>query len=183
MRVLLSILLVTALTACSQTYYQEMQTSADEMSALKTFSWENTASLGNKNQDIFDKAFRESLSAHLQNKGYEEVASEPQLTVDYRISILPQEAVPAGDASHGVGWRLGDNGEPIYEGWNNPTGVSDIYQRGLIILTVSRASDNAIVWQAGTARVVNEETADKNKLKTLASRFARHLASKLPKAK
>lgn len=182
MRILISLMLMLGLAACSQTYYREMQTAADDMSALKTFSWENTAATGSETQDIFDKAFRESLSAHLQNKGYEEVSGNADMTVDYRISVIPAEAVPADDATAGIGWRLDETGEPVYEGWDHPTGMTELYQRGLLILTMTRASDKSIVWQAGIARVVDGE-GDASQLKMHASRSARRLSRSLPSQK
>lgn len=182
MRLLISLLLMIGLTACSQTYYREMQTSADDMSALKTFSWESTASTGSKIQDTFDTAFRDSMGAHLQNKGYTEVGKDADMIVDYRISVIPSEAIPASDTTAGLGWRLDSAGQPIYEAWDRPAGMTELYQRGLLILTMTRSSDKSIVWQAGIARVVDGE-GKVDKLKVHASRSARKLARSLPKQK
>jgi len=182
MRLLISLFLITCLSACSQTYYREMQTSADDMSALKTFGWETTAPSGSKMQDTFDSAFRESLSAHLQNKGYSETSGDADMSVDYRISVIPSEAIPASDNTAGMGWRLDDAGQPIYEAWDHPAGMTELYQRGLLILTFTRTSDKAIVWQAGIARVVDGE-GQVDKLKMHASRSARQLARSLPAQK
>ncbi|MGH1371779.1 MAG: DUF4136 domain-containing protein [Cellvibrionaceae bacterium] len=182
MRLLISLVLMIGLSACSQTYYREMQTAADDMSALKTFSWETTATTGSKIQDTFDTAFRDSMSAHLQNKGYTEVGDNADMTVDYRISVIPAEAIPASDNTAGLGWRLDDAGQPIYEAWDHPAGMTELYQRGLLILTVTRSSDKSIVWQAGIARVVDGE-GEIDKLKMHASRSARKLARSLPKQK
>jgi Domain of unknown function (DUF4136) len=180
MRLLISLFLIMGLSACSQTYYKEMQTAADDLSALKTFRWETTASSGSKIQDTFDQAFRESLGAHLQNKGYNEVGADADISVDYRISVIPAEAIPASDNTAGLGWRLDEAGQPIYEAWDHPAGMTELYQRGLLILTLTRNSDKAIVWQAGIARVIDGE-GHIDQLKMHASRSARKLARSLPK--
>ncbi len=182
MRLFISLLLVLGLSACSQTQYREMQTATDDLAQLKTFSWETTATTGDEAMDAFDSAFRDSMSAHLQNKGYQEVADKADMKVDYRISIMPASAVPAGDTGNGIGWHLDDAGQPIYDGWNNNSGVNDFYQRGLVILTLSRSNDKKIVWQAAVARVVDGE-GEVSQVKQHASRMSRRLGRSIPSAK
>lgn len=182
MRLFISLLLVLGLSACSQTQYRQMQTSSDDLAKLKTFSWESTATTGDKAMDTFGSAFRDGMSAHLQNKGYQEVADKADMTVDYRISIMPASAVSAGDTGNGIGWHLDDAGQPIYDGWNSNSGVSDFYQRGLVILTLSRSSDKKIVWQAAVARVVDGE-GDVTQVEQHASRMSRRLGRSIPNAK
>lgn len=181
MRLFIALLLILGLSACSQTQYREMQTAPDDLTPLNTFSWETTAVTGNTAMDAFDTAFRNSMSAYLQNKGYREVTDKADLKVDYRISIVPASAVPAGDTGNGIGWYLDDAGQPIYDGWNTNSGVSDFYQRGLIILTLSRSSDKKIVWQAAATRVV-DGTGEITQVEQHANRMSRRLSRSIPSA-
>ncbi|GAB3105590.1 DUF4136 domain-containing protein [Aestuariicella hydrocarbonica] len=183
MRLLLPLLLATLLSACTHTYYKEMKTSVDELSAMKTFMWENpNTDTGNSNEAVFDRAFEKSFTAQLHNKGYRSVTENPDFLVDYRISVVPSSITPTSISEEHGGWRIGENGEPVYEGWNRPEGRSELIERGLVILTITRTLDNAIVWQAGAARTVSYEDS-KGTFEGHASSSAKRIGRDLPKAK
>ena len=102
------------------------------------------------------------------------------LTVDYRISMIPVED-PAVNEAPGLGWHLDETGEPVYDGWEHPTGMDSLMQRGLVILTLTRNSDESIAWQAGASRKMETEESTST-FKSHANKLAHKLGREIPKA-
>ncbi|WP_439134616.1 DUF4136 domain-containing protein [Pseudomaricurvus sp.] len=172
--------LAATLSACNPVAYKGMETSPAKLQGLKTFQWEPVIASDSKNQDAFDQAFREAMTAHLHNKGYVSAKDNADLTVDYRISMIPVED-PAVNNSPGLGWHLDETGEPVYDGWEHPTGMDSLMQRGLVILTLTRNSDESIAWQAGASRKIETEESAST-FKSHASKLAAKLGKEIPKA-
>lgn len=184
MRLFSPLLLITflaaCLSACNPVAYKGMETSPTNLQGLKTFQWEPVIASDSKNQDAFDQAFREAITAQLHNKGYVSATDNADLTVDYRISMIPVED-PAANNSPGLGWHLDGAGEPVYDGWEQPAGMDSLMQRGLVILTLTRNSDEAIAWQAGASRKIEPEESEST-FKAHANKLASKLGKEIPKA-
>ncbi len=181
--VLMSALLLGLLSACTNVTYQQMQTSAAELSALDSFRWENTSTSTDDTERAFYRAFEDSFAAQLHNKGYR-TANEGETAdfrVDYRISVVPQtlnqDALPGTSQQ----WELDETGEPVYTTGNQAAPINQLIQQGLLILTLTRNSDNSIVWQAGVSGKIddNENMAS---FYSLAEHFAQRLGKELPRA-
>lgn len=177
---LLITFLATCLSACNPVAYKEMQTSSTKLEGLKTFQWEPIVASDSKNQDAFDEAFRAAITAQLHNKGYVSASDNADFTVDYRISMIPVEDPAANDAP-GLGWHLDEAGEPVYDGWEQPMGMVSLIQRGLVILTLTRNSDESIAWQAGASRKIETEESATT-FKVHANKLAAKLGKEIPKA-
>lgn len=183
MRLIFCSLLITLLSACSNTEFRQLQ-SSDQLGQLQGFAWDTPAlTEADSNASKFDRSFRQAIGQQLQSKGYQPNAQAPQLLLEYNISIIQEETRGLDAAAEGVLWsRDTYNGGIEFDGWNHSQGAYELHEKGVLLLTVRAADSRDVLWQGGVARIM-EQDPDFSDLQRHAKRAAARLAKALPQHK
>ena len=165
----LSLLIIFLLTSCGRQAFVQKDDTVD-FSKIKTYAWvtgtqkdsiKNKTTKPNVN-DLVDRKIRASIDKNLQQNGWREVSTHPDVVLVYDVDIQ-KENRNVNDPVYSMPttrWFYSPYSRryvPVYYpseflGYDNRT---EIVKEGTITLTVMDASKEKTIWQGWTSSEVN----------------------------
>jgi hypothetical protein len=180
--VLLSAIFVTA--CATQTPNYDYLSSAD-FSKYQTYAWltvdkKSKDSHRSKNS-LVDKRIISAIDKTLAAKGLQKVADNPDMLVNYHVSVSEQEQqqprgrISIGTSSYGRGTSVGF-------GVSMPVGGVRTYQEGTLVIDLQDAKNNDLLWQGWGSRTVRQDT-DPERMTALINEVVREILENYPPSK
>ncbi|MCG6969363.1 MAG: DUF4136 domain-containing protein [Gammaproteobacteria bacterium] len=110
-----------------------------------------------KNQ-LVDKRIIDAVDKTLAAKGLQKVADNPDMLVNYHVSVSEQEQQqPRGRIS--IGTSSYGRGSSVGFGVSMPVGGVRTYQEGTLVIDLQDAKNNDLLWQGWGSRTVRQDLA------------------------
>jgi Domain of unknown function (DUF4136) len=158
---------VITFTGCSTTSHVEVAQGVN-FNNYKTFGWVNkktTDTPSRSNNDIVDNNIKNSISADLEKKGWQETDQHPDVLLDYNVMVekgVRRETEPAygypysGYYFNPMRRRLGYYYDPGffsgYYTYNVP------FKEGVLTVNMIDAKNNKLIWQGSAKGDITSKT-------------------------
>ena len=162
-----------ALSSCSTTSHVAVAQGVN-FNSYKTFGWTNdvTKKAGRVDNDIIDNKIKNSISADLEKKGWQETDQQPDVLIDYNVMVekkVKKEADPvyaypySGYYYNGWRHRMGFFYNPVmlagYHTYNVP------FKEGTLTVNMMDAHTNKLIWQGWSRGEVGSRNVTTNDVK------------------
>ncbi len=189
MKKYISILSVTAamaiiLAGCSASSHVEVAQGVN-FNNYKTFGWANdnhTQKGDRPNNDIVDNNIKNSISAELEKKGWQETSQHPDVLLDYNVTVAkgvkretePMYSYPYSGYFYSP-WRhrlVGYYNPGFFSGYHT---YNVPFKEGTLTVNMVDAKDNKLIWQGwSTGDVTSKNVTTKeaqNDVKSIFKKF------------
>jgi hypothetical protein len=110
-----------------------------------------------KNQ-LVDKRIMNAVDKTLAAKGLQKVSDNPDMSVNYHVSVSEQEQQqPRGRIS--IGTSSYGRGSSVGFGVSMPVGGTRTYQEGTLVIDLQDAKSKDLLWQGWGSRTVRQDLA------------------------
>lgn len=165
------ILFSAFMTACSSLKVNERVPAAAELKNAVTYSWKSKAlssksSVGKENAN-FDSNLRQAVDSVLAVKGYKLVSKNADVTMDYRITVVPGEMTAEQYRNPGLTNQMGASGRIEFNDWGNTQAESEFYERGYLALTAFAPSKPVIWWESVASKILESGDSEEHRERTV----------------